>query len=73
MVAKPVLVTEKPWPPVAADRSTADPLVVRLAVPPLLVAEVAVKAALTVALAVAPTDTTSTSEPDRSVIVSVPA
>ena len=57
----------------ARARFTLLPLVVKLAVPVLLVPVVAIKASDTVALAIAPTLTTRLSLADRSVMVSVPA
>ena len=76
VVAAPLLLRLNPdTPPVIADRSTAYPLDTTLAVPELLLAEVAVHAAPTVAFTVAPALTTSTSAPPspRSLTVSVPA
>ena len=73
-VADVELLTEKPLPDVMADRFTARPTVVRVAVPEFKLAEVAVQAAPTVAVAVAPELTNRMSAPPvpRSVIVSVP-
>ena len=74
-VLLPALVTVQPFGPATAARFTEKPLAVRLAVPALLLAAVAVQAAASVALTVAPSDTFSLSTPPlpRSVIVSEPA
>ena len=76
-VALPILVTWKPAPPgaVTAARFTANPLVVMLAVPRLVVAAEAVQVAVVVAFTVAPAATVRMSAPPmpRSVMRSVPA
>ena len=59
--------------PLARDRSTPKPALLRFAMPALSVAAVAVKAPVTVAFAVAPPETTSPSPPERSVTLSTPA
>ena len=70
----PALLTDQPLVPVAAARLTPKPLAERLAVPALLLVAAAIQAAASVALAVAPDETTSTSAPlPRSVMLSVPA
>ena len=75
VVAAPLLVTLNPEvPAVTADRFTACPFVLKLAVPELLLADVAAQATVTVAFAVAPELTLSTSRPSpRSLIESTPA
>ena len=76
MTAKtlPALLTDQPLVPVTAARFTVLPAAVRLAMPSFLLLEVAAQAAASVALAVAPVETTSTSDPlPRSRMLSVPA
>jgi len=69
-----VLVTENPDPVVMDDRLTANPFVLRFAVPELLVAAVAVQLAATMTFAIAPEFTVSISAPPvpKSVMESVP-
>ena len=74
VAAVPVFVTLNPFPDVTAERLTASPLVVILAVPLFTLADVAVHAVLIATVAVAPEATVKISAPPlpRSLIVSAP-